>query len=122
MEAPTANHPEGSAISHSRLVLEEPIVIELFVHMGMSCRGIATHLGRHHTTVSGELRRNSSKNDYRFQTADRRAHKRRKQQTRYGQGRRIFPATLILCQRRPQRESGGGFRVWPTCFHGFCRP
>jgi hypothetical protein len=48
-------------MSHSHLILEERLVIELFVHRGMSCREIATHLGPHHTTVSREVRRNSSK-------------------------------------------------------------
>ena len=64
-------------MSHSHLILEERLVIELFVHMGMSCREIAMHLGRSHTTISRELRRNSSKSGYRAQTADRRAQKRR---------------------------------------------
>ena len=58
---------------HSHLTLEERIVIELFVPMGMSCRKIARQLDRHHTTISRELRRNSSKSGYRTQTAERRA-------------------------------------------------
>lgn len=39
-------------MSHVHLTLEERIVIELFVHMGMTCREIATCLGRSHTTIS----------------------------------------------------------------------
>lgn len=46
-------------MSHSHLTLEERIVIELFVHMGLSCRKIATYLGRSHTSVCRELCRNS---------------------------------------------------------------
>ena len=46
-------------MSHSHLTLEERIVIELFVHMGLSCRKIATYLDRSHTSVYRELRRNS---------------------------------------------------------------
>ena len=65
-------------MSHTHLTLEERIVIELFVHMGMTCREIATCLGRSHTTISRELRRNSSKSGYRAQTANRRAQTRRK--------------------------------------------
>ncbi|MGI6656839.1 MAG: transposase [Desulfobulbus sp.] len=70
-------------MSHSHLILEERIVIELFVHRGMSCRKIATHLGRHHTTVSRELRRNSSKKRLSSQTADRCPQKRRKMPRHY---------------------------------------
>ena len=65
-------------MSHTHLTLEERIVIEVFVQMGMTCREIATYLGRSHTTVSRELRRNSSKSGYRAQTANRRAQTRRK--------------------------------------------
>lgn len=46
-------------MSHSHLTLEERVVIELFVHMGLSCRKIATYLDRSHTSVCRELRRNS---------------------------------------------------------------
>ena len=70
-------------MSHVHLTLEERIVIELFVHMGMTCREIATCLGRSHTTISRELRRNSSKSGYRAQTAERRAQKRRKTPRHY---------------------------------------
>ncbi len=62
-------------MSHAHLTLEERIVIELFVPMGMSCRKIATSLGRSHTTVCRERRRNSSKSGYRAQIAERRAQK-----------------------------------------------
>ncbi len=68
---------------HSHLTLEERIVIELFVPMGMSCRKIARQLDRHHTTISRELRRNSSKSGYRAQTADRRTQKRRRMPRHY---------------------------------------
>ena len=49
----------------------------------MSCREIATHLDRSHTTVSRELRRNSSKSGYRAQTTHRCAPKRRKMPRHY---------------------------------------
>ena len=68
---------------YTHLTLEERIVIELFVHMGMSCREIAAYLGRSHTTVSRELRRNRSKSGYRSQTAERRARKRRNMPRHY---------------------------------------
>ena len=45
-------------MSHSHLTLEERIRIELFVSMGMSCREMARRLGRSHSTLSRELRRN----------------------------------------------------------------
>ena len=67
-------------MSHSHLTLEERIRIELFVSMGMSCREMVRRLGRSHSTVSRELRRNvgSAKRGYRAQSAERRARKRRK--------------------------------------------
>ena len=45
-------------MSHSHLALEERIRIELFVSMGLSCREMARRLGRSHSTLSRELRRN----------------------------------------------------------------
>ena len=53
-------------MSHSHLTLEERVSIEIFVSMGMSCREMARRLGRSHSTVSRELRRNagSAKKDY----------------------------------------------------------
>ena len=67
-------------MSHTHLALEERVSIEIFVSMGMSCREMARRLGRSHSTVSRELRRNagSAKKGYRAQCAERRAHKRRK--------------------------------------------
>ncbi|NLZ16983.1 MAG: IS30 family transposase [Desulfobulbaceae bacterium] len=65
-------------MSHTHLTLEERVAIELFVHMGRTCREIATQIGRNHTTILRELHRNSSKSGYRAQTVDRRARKRRK--------------------------------------------
>ncbi|MDO5675255.1 MAG: helix-turn-helix domain-containing protein, partial [bacterium] len=58
-------------------------LIEIFVRKGKTSRGIAEHLGRHHTTISREIRRNSSKKGYRAQTADQRAKKRRKMPRHY---------------------------------------
>ncbi len=52
-------------MSCTHLTLKERIVIELFVHMGMSCQKIARQLDRHHTSISRDLRRNSSKSAYR---------------------------------------------------------
>ena len=45
-------------MSHTHLTLEERISIEIFVSMGMSCREMARRLGRSHSTLSRELRRN----------------------------------------------------------------
>ena len=70
-------------MSHTHLTLDERIAIELFAGMGKSFWEIATHPGRSHTTVSRELRRNSSKSGYRAQTADSRAQKRRKTARHY---------------------------------------
>ena len=72
-------------MSHSHLTLEERIRIEIFVSMGLSCREMARRLGRSHSTLSRELRRNvgSAKRGYRAQSAERRAHKRRKRARHY---------------------------------------
>ena len=45
-------------MSHTHLTLEERVSIEIFVSMGLSCREMARRLGRSHSTVSRELRRN----------------------------------------------------------------
>ena len=60
-------------MSHTHLTLEERVSIEIFVSMGMSCREMARRLGRSHSTVSRELRRNagSAKKGYRAQSAER---------------------------------------------------
>ena len=57
-------------MSHSHLTLEERVSIEIFVSMGLSCREMARRLGRSHSTVSRELRRNagSAKKGYRAQS------------------------------------------------------
>ena len=46
-------------MSHTHLTLEERVSIEIFVSMGMSCREMARRLGRSHSTLSRELRRNA---------------------------------------------------------------
>ena len=57
-------------MSHSHITLEERISIEIFVSMGLSCREMARRLGRSHSTLSRELRRNvgSAKRGYRAQS------------------------------------------------------
>ena len=72
-------------MSHSHLTLEERIRIEIFVSMGLSCREMARRLGRSHSTLSRELRRNvgSAKRGYCAQSAERRARKRRKRPRHY---------------------------------------
>ena len=60
-------------MSHSQLTLEERVSIELFVSMGMSCREMARRLGRSHSTVSRELRRNAGSAKKRLSCAERRA-------------------------------------------------
>ena len=61
---------------YTHLTLEERVAIELFARKGLASREIARQLDRHHTTISRELRRNSSKSGYRAQTAEHRARKR----------------------------------------------
>ena len=51
--------------------------------MGMSCREIAAGLGRSHTTISRELRRNGSASGYQSQTAQRCASRRRQMPRHY---------------------------------------
>ena len=60
-------------MSHTHLTLEERVSIEIFVSMGLSCREMARRLGRSHSTLSRELRRNvgSAKRGYRAQSAER---------------------------------------------------
>ncbi|NJC87731.1 MAG: helix-turn-helix domain-containing protein [Desulfuromonas sp.] len=58
-------------MSHVHLTSEERFAIELFLDLGMSCREMAVSLSRSHTTISRELRRNSSVSGYRHQTAQR---------------------------------------------------
>ena len=72
-------------MSHSHLTPEERIRIEIFVSMGLSCREMARRLGRSHSTLSRELRRNvgSAKRGYCAQSAERRARKRRKRARHY---------------------------------------
>lgn len=60
-------------MSYRHLTSEERFAIEHFLQQGMSFRNIALSLGRNHTTISRELRRNSSKNGYRHQTAQERS-------------------------------------------------
>ena len=68
---------------YTHLTPEERVAIELFARKGLTSREIGMHLGRSHTTVSRELRRNSSKSGYRAQTAERRARKRRRMPRHY---------------------------------------
>ncbi len=56
---------------YTHLTLEDRIGTFLFVGMGISCREIAVRLGRSHTTVSCELRRNGSASGYRSQATQR---------------------------------------------------
>ena len=68
---------------YTHLTPEERVAIELFARKGLTSREIGMHLGRSHTTVSRELRRNSSKSGYRAQTAERRTQKRRRMPRHY---------------------------------------
>jgi IS30 family transposase len=70
-------------MSHEHLTSEERFAIDLFRGLGMSCREIATSLGRSHTTISRELQRNSSTSGYRYKTAQKRAEVRRSQPRHY---------------------------------------
>ena len=60
-------------MSHTHLTLEERVSIEIFVSMGMSCREMARRLGRSHSTLSRELRRNAGSAKKRLSCAERRA-------------------------------------------------
>ena len=80
LEAPTTKKPEGEpTVSHTHLSAEERLFIEFFLGQDMSCRDIAVALNRSHTSISRELRRNSSLSGYRGQTAQKKAESRRKQ-------------------------------------------
>ena len=70
-------------MSHTHLTLKERFVIELFIPWGLSCRTIARYLGRSHTTIARELKRNRSASGYRSQTAERGPRKRRALPRRY---------------------------------------
>ncbi len=70
-------------MSREHLTREERIAIDLFLHLGLSCREIAICINRSHTTISRELIRNGSTSGYRHQTAHRRAEMRRKQPRHY---------------------------------------
>ena len=114
-------------MSHSHLTLEEGIRIELFVSMGPSCREMARGLGRSHSALARELRRNvgSAKRGYRAQNAERRAHKSRRRQAGYGQGRRLFSGRIDISYRPGIVELGTRFGDWegvaPTKTRaGFC--
>lgn len=69
----------NSTVPHTHLTAEERKFIEVFVSKNMSSRDIATALNRSHTSISRELRRNSSRSGYRSETAHKRAETRRKQ-------------------------------------------
>jgi len=80
LEAPTTKEPEGEpTVSHKHLSAEERMFIEFFLGQDMSSRDIAAALNRCHTSISRELRRNSSFSGYRGQTAQKKAASRRKQ-------------------------------------------
>lgn len=66
-------------MSHKHLTAEERSWIEFFIDQEMSIREIALALNRCHTSISREIRRNSSLGGYRGQTANKRAELRRKQ-------------------------------------------
>lgn len=70
-------------MSHTHLSLEDRFAIDIYLRLGMSSREIAISLCRDHTTISRELRRNSSASGYRAQTAQRRADERRIQPRHY---------------------------------------
>src|SRR5512136_757403 len=70
-------------MSHQHLIAEERFAIELFLSLGMSCREIAVSLGRCHTSISREVRRNISASGYRAQTAQKHADARRAQPRHY---------------------------------------
>lgn len=67
-------------MSYTHLTSEERFSLELLLHAELSYRDIAQCLGRHHTTISREVRRNrSSSGAYRNRSAQRLALRRRTQ-------------------------------------------
>ena len=96
-------------MSHSHLTLEERISIEIFVSMGLSCREMARRLGRSHSTLSRELRRNVgfAKRGYCAQSAERRAQKRRKRARHYRCMNRPELVARTDCRAHPSGVSRG---------------
>ncbi|TYO98426.1 helix-turn-helix protein [Geothermobacter ehrlichii] len=71
-------------MSYTHLTSEERFSLELLLLAGLSLRKIARILGRHHTTISREIRRNTGTNGiYCSLTAQRSADRRRAQARHY---------------------------------------
>jgi IS30 family transposase len=66
-------------VPHKHLSAEERLFIELFLGQDKTIREVANALNRSHTSISRELRRNSTLSGYRAVTAQKRAESRRKQ-------------------------------------------
>ena len=79
----TISHQKEHAKSYTHLTLEDRIDTSLFVSMSLSCRKMAMHLGRSHTTISRELRRNGLVSDYRLQSEQRLALRKRQMPRHY---------------------------------------
>ncbi len=86
---------------HKHLSAEERLFIEIFLDKDMSIREIAKSLNRNHTSISRELRRNSTHSGYRAVTAQRRAESRRMQPRHF---RRQQHAPLVAYVERKLRR------------------
>lgn len=47
-------------MSYNHLTISERVKIETLIHLGWTARAIASHLKRHHSTISRELKRMQS--------------------------------------------------------------
>ena len=57
--------------------------IQILIKQGYSNRRVATAMGRHHTTISRELKRNTGQRGYRHQQANNKARQRHKDKPKY---------------------------------------
>lgn len=89
-------------MSHKHISAEERLFIELFLHQEMSIREIACALNRSHTSISRELRRNSTLSGYRSVTAQKRAESRRKQPRHFR--RQQYAPLVAYVDRKLRRD------------------
>ena len=66
-------------MSYTHLAQEERFLISKLLQAGWSRRKIASKLGRHHSTISREVKRNRAKKGYRHKQAEEFAKRRRRE-------------------------------------------
>jgi len=69
--------PQEIAMTYKQLTIEERYQIKAYLKTGMSPKGISIELGRHPSTITREIKRNTGKKGYRPKQADEFALKRR---------------------------------------------